>query len=91
MARWRKVIIGSGMGFAVGISLVFLVNSKAREKLQEEFHNQWENLRLKVKEYQTRLEKAIEEGKAASRLKQQELEKEMSIKRIEDESPDYIV
>jgi len=91
MARWRKVIIGSGMGFAVGISLVFLVNSKAMEKLQEEFHNQWENLRLKVKEYQTRLEKAIEEGKAASRLKQQELEKEMSIKRIEDESPDYIV
>lgn len=91
MANWRRAVTGASLGFAIGVTLVLLFDSKTRENLQKEFHHQWENLRLRAREYQKRVERAIEEGKAASRSKQHELEKELSIKRIDEELPDYIV
>lgn len=90
MQAIRRLTFLLGLGIVVGVGVVLALEPETREKLWKEVVDKSENCKIKFKECQEKLVKAIEEGKKEAASKERQLELGIA-KQEKEESPDYIV
>ena len=78
------------LGLLAGGAIVFAMDPETREKLWKQVIEKSDVAKHTLKDYEKRLNEALDAGKRAAEMRQKELEGQISLDE-EKESPNYIV